>query len=145
MENGQYDGTHEHHPFRRQISYKGTYIMRKKLLLATLLGGFLTAGYALTFSAPVADAGGAKNLKVYPKDTDKKVIKKDMKALSKALGVQCDFCHSMSALDKDSAMKEKAREMMRMTNAANKTLKAKGFKKAVTCNTCHNGAKTPKN
>ena len=119
--------------------------MRNKLLLMTILGGFLTAGYALTFSASVADAGGAKNLKVYPKSTDKKVIKKDMKALSKALGVQCDFCHSMSALDKDTEMKEKARDMMRMTNAANKSLKAKGFKKAVTCNTCHDGNKTPKN
>lgn len=119
--------------------------MRKQLLLTTILGGFLAAGYALTFSAPVADAGGPKNLKVYPKGTDKKAIKKDMKAISKALGVQCDFCHSMSALDKDSPMKDKARDMMRMMNSANKTLKAKGFKKTVTCKTCHNGNKEPKN
>lgn len=118
--------------------------MRNKLLLTTLLGGFLAAGYALTFSAPVADAGGPKNLKVYPKGTDKKAIKKDMKAIAKALGVQCDHCHTMSALDKDTDMKNKARDMMRMMNSANKTLKAKGFDKMVTCNTCHDGNKTPK-
>lgn len=119
--------------------------MRNKLLLTTILGAIVAGGYALTFSAPVADAGPGKNIKVYPKNTDKKVIKKDMKAISKALGVQCDFCHSMSALDKDTEMKEKARDMMRMMNAANKELSAKGFKKAVTCNTCHDGNKTPKN
>ena len=124
---------------------KATYIMRNKLLLTTILGGFLAVGYALTFSAPVADAGSGKNLQVYPKGTDKKVIKKDMKALSKALGVQCDFCHTMSALDKDTEMKSKARHMMRMTSDANKSLKAKGFEKAITCKTCHDGNKVPKN
>jgi len=119
--------------------------MRKKILLTAVLGGVFAAGYALTFSAPVANAGAAKNLKVYPKGTDKKVIKKDMKALAKALGVECDFCHTMSAFDKDSENKNKAREMMRMMNTANKTLKAKGFKKSITCKTCHRGSKEPKN
>lgn len=119
--------------------------MRNKLLLGTILSGFLAAGYAMTFDSPTADAGAAKNLKVYPKNTDKKAIKKDMKALSKALGVQCDFCHSMSAMDKDTDMKNKARDMMRMMNSANASLKKNGFKKFVTCKTCHNGAKEPKN
>jgi len=118
--------------------------MRSKLLLSTILGGFLAVGYGLTFSAPVADAGEPKNLKIYPKNTTKKAIKKDMKLIAKALGVQCDHCHTMKALDKDSETKEKAREMMRMMNKANKTLKAKGFKKTITCKTCHNGEKTPK-
>lgn len=119
--------------------------MRNKILIGTILSGFLAAGYAMTFDAPVADAGAAKNLKVYPKDTDKKVIKKDMKAIAKALGVQCDFCHDMSGMDKDTDNKKKARSMMRMTNAANAKLKKDGFKKAVTCKTCHNGSKEPKN
>jgi hypothetical protein len=119
--------------------------MRNKILLGTILSGFLAAGYAMTFDAPVANAGAGKNLKVYPKKTDKKAIKKDMKAISKALGVQCDFCHSMSAMDKDTDMKNKARDMMRMMNSANASMKKAGFKKVVTCKTCHNGAKEPKN
>jgi hypothetical protein len=118
--------------------------MRNKLLLGTILSGFLAAGYAMTFDAPAANAGAAKNLKVYPKNTDKKAIKKDMKAIAKALGVQCDFCHSMSAMDKDTDMKNRARSMMRMMNSANATLKKSGFKKTVSCNTCHKGAKEPK-
>jgi len=119
--------------------------MRNKLLLGTILSGFMAAGFGLTLGVPSAQAGGGKNLKVYPKSTDKKAIKKDMKAISKALGVQCDFCHSMSAMDKDSDMKNKARDMMRMMNSANKSMKKAGFKKAVTCKTCHAGEKTPKN
>ena len=50
----------------------------------------------------------------------------------------------MSAMDKDTDMKNMAREMMKMTSTANKTLKAKGFKQEVTCNTCHLGAQKPK-
>lgn len=119
--------------------------MRNTLLLASLLGGLVAGGYALTFAMPTADAGGGKNLKVYPKNTDKAAIKKDMKAISKALGVQCDFCHDMGSMDKDTEMKEKARDMMKMTAAANKSLKGKGFKQEVNCKTCHDGAKKPKN
>ena len=118
--------------------------MRNHLLFGALLAGFITGGFALSYDMSSADAGGGKNLKVYPKSTDKKQIKKDMKAMSKALGVQCDYCHDMGALDKDSDMKEKARKMMRMTNAANASLKKDGFKKTITCKTCHQGKKTPK-
>jgi len=118
--------------------------MNNKILLSAILSGFLAAGFALTFDAPVADAGGPKNLKVYPKNTNKKALKKDMKAISKALGVQCDFCHDMSAMDKDTDMKKKARDMMRMLNTANASLKKSGFKKSATCKTCHQGAKEPK-
>ncbi len=126
------------------IPNRTTNIMRNKILLGTILSGFLAAGYAMTFDAPSANAGAAKNLQVYPKGTDKKVIKKDMKAISKALGVQCDFCHDMSGMDKDTDHKKQARSMMRMMNSANKSLKKNGFKKAVTCKTCHDGEKIPK-
>lgn len=119
--------------------------MRNKLLLASLLSGLVIGGYALTFSMPIADAGGAKNLKIYPKGTDKAAIKKDMKLMSKALDVDCDFCHDMDAMDKDSDMKNKARDMMKMTAAVNKSLKTSGFKQKVTCMTCHGGKKKPKN
>ena len=69
-----------------------------------------------------------------------------MKSISKALGVQCDFCHDMSAgMDKDTEHKNQARNMMRMTAKANAQLKKDGFKAQVTCMTCHQGNKEPKN
>ncbi len=118
--------------------------MRNKILLGTMLAGVLSAGYALTFAAPTAEAGAPKNLQVYPKNTDKKALKKDMKAINKALDVNCDFCHDMSGFDKDSDMKNKARSMMKMMRSANASLKKNGFKGRVSCNTCHQGAKKPK-
>ena len=119
--------------------------MRNKLLLSSILCGAVAAGYAFLVQAPTAGAGGPKNLQVYPKNTDKKVIKKDMKSISKALGVQCDFCHDMSGMDKDTEHKNQARNMMRMTAKANAQLKKDGFKAQVTCMTCHQGNKEPKN
>jgi hypothetical protein len=88
-----------------------------------------------------ADAADPKNLKVYPAGTSKKVIKKDMKAISKALGVQCDHCHDMDDMAKDSPKKEEARRMMRMVQSLN----SKELKKydKVSCNTCHRGQTKP--
>lgn len=118
--------------------------MRSKIFLGAIVAGFVAMGYAFTLGQPAADAAGLKNLKVYPKNTDKKSIKKDMKVISKALGVQCDHCHDMSAMEKDTKNKEKARDMMRMTRTINARLKKDGFKKEVTCKTCHDGETTPK-
>ena len=118
--------------------------MHNKLLLGIIVSGFLAAGHAMAFDIPTAYAAPAKNLKVYPKNTDKKAIKKEMKVIAKALGVKCDFCHEMSAMHKDTEMKLKARVMMRMMNTANASLKKAGFKKSVTCKTCHNGKKEPR-
>jgi hypothetical protein len=117
--------------------------MRNRIFLGTILAGAIALVYAFTLAPPTAEAGGAKNLKVYPKDTDKKQIKKDMKVMAKALGVQCDHCHNMSGMDKDTPMKEKARKMMKMTISINKDMKKDGFKAEVTCKTCHNGKKEP--
>lgn len=117
--------------------------MRNRILLGTILAGLMATAYAFTIGQPTADAASGKNLKVYPKGTDKKKIKKDMKAMAKALGVQCDFCHTMSGMQKDTPMKEKARKMMRMTGSINKDLKKQGFKKKVNCKTCHDGKKEP--
>lgn len=118
--------------------------MRSNFFLGAICAGLLATGYAFTLAPPAAEAAGAKNLKVYPKGTSKKDIKKGMKAISKALGVECDFCHDLSALDKDTPMKEKARDMMRMTMSVNANLKKQGFKQEVTCATCHAGHEKPK-
>jgi len=117
--------------------------MRDLYVAAALIGAVLLGG-ALMMRPSAVSAGPGKNLKVYPKDTDTTVIKKDMKVMAKALGVQCDFCHDLDAMDADSEKKETARAMMRMTTAANAKLKKEGFKAQVSCFTCHRGEEEPK-
>src|ERR1051326_6795753 len=95
--------------------------------------------------AAVAAAGPAKNLQIYPKDTDTKVVKDDMKKIAKALGVECDFCHDLdNGMDRDTDLKNKARSMMRMVATINGKLKKAGLTKQVTCMTCHQGNQKPK-
>lgn len=117
--------------------------MRNKFLLGSILSGILAAGYVFSYNVGVADAGGPKNLKVFPKNISKKELKKEMKAIAKSLGVQCDFCHDMDGMDKDTEKKKAALAMLRMTKSANQQLKKAGFKDKVTCNTCHRGKETP--
>lgn len=98
---------------------------------------------ALAAPRPLSAAPG-KNLKVYPAGTDTAEIKKDMKLVSKALGVQCDFCHDLDDFSKDVEHKDVARGMMKMTASINAKLKKDGFKGEVKCITCHAGAEKPK-
>lgn len=116
-----------------------------KAVLVALVPLALALGYGVTTMAPSADAAPGKNLQVYPKTMDTKAIKDDMKKMAKGLGVQCDYCHDMSALDKDTDMKKKARDMMKMSVAINAQMKKGGFKQQVSCATCHAGQKKPKN
>jgi hypothetical protein len=117
--------------------------MRSKFLIGAILAGFLAAGYSFTLGAPTADAADAKNLKVLPKNMDKKSLKKLMKKQAKAVGKSCDDCHDISAFDKDTEMKEKGRDMMRLVNTINAKLKKDGFKAKVSCATCHRGKEEP--
>jgi hypothetical protein len=106
----------------------------------------LTWTTALLVPRPVASAAPAKNLKIYPAGTDTAEIKKDMKLISKALGVQCDFCHDLDDFSKDDIDKKNtARTMMKMVGTINGKLKKDGFKGEVKCMTCHAGAEKPKN
>lgn len=88
-----------------------------------------------------------KNLKVLPKNISKDELKATMKAQSKALGVECDFCHDVPDMASDKIDKKQiARKMMQMTAELNakwiKGLKG-GDKHPVTCGTCHQGHDTP--
>jgi hypothetical protein len=116
--------------------------MRIKILLGAMLAGLLALGYAFTLEQPVAAAGGPKNLKVFPKGTSKKEVKKVMKGWSKALGEKCDYCHEMDDFSKDTKNKRKAREMFRMVRDINKSHLGK-YKGKVSCATCHRGEKKP--
>jgi hypothetical protein len=110
--------------------------------------------FALLFAADashiaLADPPPAplKNLQVLPKTTTKEEIKQIMRAQSRDLGVECDFCHDPPDMASDSkAEKKTARQMMKMTAEINSKWLA-GIKDAdknrVTCGTCHRGSEHP--
>ena len=116
--------------------------MRTIFLASVLVGSLAAAALVLTAAAPAAEAAGPKNLKVFPKNTSKKDLKKAMKGIAEALGQQCDYCHDLDDMAKDTERKQAARAMMRMVKAINKR-HFKG-KPRVRCVTCHNGRKKPK-
>ena len=111
----------------------------RKLLLSLGLAGLIALPCAF---AEEGGGGGAKNLKILPKDMPKAEIKKTMKKIAAALGVQCEHCHDTDDFAKDSEKKEIAREMLKMTMQLNKDY-FKGEMR-VGCITCHNGSKEPK-
>ena len=89
-----------------------------------------------------------KNLQVLPKTISKDDLKALMKAQTKALGVECDFCHETPdmASDKNPA-KGVARKMMQMTQLINdkwiKGVVDEADKHLITCGTCHQGHNSP--
>jgi hypothetical protein len=111
----------------------------RSLLLA------LTALVPLVARADAPPAGG-KNLQVLPKTMTREQVKAVMKAQTKALGVECDFCHDVPDMASDKNEHKKiAREMMRLTDELNaKWFNGKVAPKATaTCNTCHHGKEKP--
>ncbi len=116
--------------------------MRTKIFLGTILAATLALGYAFVLDQPVAEADGPKNLRVLPDSTSQDEIRNTMRGMARALGVQCDFCHDMDNMAKDTDKKNEARKMMRMTNAINQR-HLQGSSSPVTCMTCHRGEKTP--
>jgi hypothetical protein len=100
----------------------------------------------------VGAVGGAaradfRNLQVLPKTISKEDLKTYMKAQSKALGVECDFCHDVPDMASDKNEKKLiARKMIQLTNEINDKW-LKGMKDAdknkVTCATCHQGHELP--
>lgn len=110
-------------------------------LLGAILAGLLATGFAFVRPTKAEAADAAKNIKVL-KGMSKADIKKYMKEVAKALGVQCDHCHDTDDMSLDTDMKNKARAMMTMVDEINKT-NFKGAKR-VKCVTCHNGSIKPK-
>ncbi|HEY0434392.1 MAG TPA: c-type cytochrome [Chitinophagaceae bacterium] len=99
-----------------------------------------------------------KNLKVLPKNISEKTLDKVMEEFSKALNVECNYCHVQSATDStqwdmasdDKPEKNIARKMIVMSNKINKDF----FKAAtkygdenavleIRCMTCHRGEAHP--
>ena len=106
-----------------------------------------------------------KNLKVLPQDIPEKQLDSIMNAYTKALKVECNFCHEpqkkeifsiITATNEidyslDSPMKENARKMIRLTIDINKnyfyydSLVKPEYLNVVSCNTCHIGNPYPVN
>lgn len=104
----------------------------KLVALATVIG---------VVSLAWADTWQAKNVQVLPKTISKDEIKAIMKKQADALGVDCDHCHAVPDMEKDTEHKGVARQMMRMADDVNKKY-FKGEIK-VTCVTCHRGKEKP--
>jgi len=133
----------------------------KKIVVGLSLTALMILGMAATRPAPAEKPQADrkfKNLKVLPKDISDEELGKVMHDWSKALGVNCGFCHAPSS-DSTShhpdfasdAKPEKniARQMFKMTAKINK--KYFHFEKdeqgngtpAITCITCHRGNAHP--
>ena len=89
-----------------------------------------------------------KNLQVLPKSISKEELKTLMKAQSKALGVECDFCHETPDMASDkNEHKVIGRKMMQMTTLINdkwiKGVVDHAEKHMVPCGTCHQGHSSP--
>ena len=116
--------------------------------------GFLVVALPLTVWGQRGDEP-PKNLKVLPQGTDAQAVREVMGEFTRALDVDCSFCH---VSDKENARrldyasdenehKMVARVMMRMTQTINTTLLPETGRKTmetVTCETCHHGSPEPK-
>lgn len=93
-----------------------------------------------TPAKPKTAAEQFKNIQIL-KDIPADQLLPTMQFISSSLGVQCGFCHVEDKSKDDKKAKQTARQMMTMMFSINKN----NFKgeRAVTCNTCHNGAAKP--
>jgi hypothetical protein len=112
--------------------------------LALLIAVALPRAQAQPKVAPAATGPVLfKNLQVLPKEITKAELKATMKGYSKALGVDCEFCHKEPDMDFDTPKKKVAREMMTLTKEVNVKYRSSLGKKNVSCFTCHRGQKEP--
>jgi hypothetical protein len=81
-----------------------------------------------------------KNIKVI-KSMPAGQLQNAMQFMSASLGVDCSFCHTPPAMEKDDKpAKETARRMLVMVNDINKNF---GDTRVVNCDTCHRGKQKP--
>jgi hypothetical protein len=122
--------------------------MRKKtLILFAVIIAIAFASASFTKDEPTY-----KNLKVLNKNITREEMEITMKQFKTALGVKCNHCHAASKTDPskldfasdDKKEKDIARSMMRMTKRINKKYFKDDKEGAISCYSCHNGSKEPK-
>jgi sugar phosphate isomerase/epimerase len=97
--------------------------------------------------AQPAQPAAERNLQVFPRDITQERLMAAMQDFSRALGVQCSYCHVPGNFaSDDNPHKEMARGMMRLTARLNQELlpAIPGLHRPrVSCFTCHGGAASP--
>jgi len=86
------------------------------------------------------------NLEVLPADITKAELKRQMKLITKSLGVKCDYCHRTDTRDyatDEIPEKVVARDMMRMLEGINLEHFAGEDAAQVTCFMCHHSQQQP--
>lgn len=134
------------------LSFPKEFVLPKKFLNGCALGtclGLTIIALALdpqrpsssSVRAPANAAEAFKNIQVLKAIPADQLIP-TMQFITASLGVECDFCHVESEMDKDDKKPKKtAREMMKMMAAINQN-NFQGERK-VTCNSCHRGSTRP--
>ena len=125
--------------------------MKRILTVCACFIALVLMSFAITNAEP-----RYKNLKILPKNIDKKQMDSVMHHFTASLGVKCNYCHQYNAEQKamDFASdanehKAAAREMMKMTAKLNKKYfdvkdsKSLTAKLEITCFSCHNGKAHP--
>jgi hypothetical protein len=128
------------------------YSMKNKAVV--ILGLIFIVFIGIAASKPVGNK--ERNLKVLPKDISNADLDSVMDGYTKALNVNCDFCHAenkaktdIDFASDDKPEKEITRMMMKLTATINKdyfdyTIVYKaGETMAVSCYTCHDGFPRP--
>ena len=87
-----------------------------------------------------------ENLQVLPETIDRKDLIRNMRVMSRSLGVRCKHCHDMQNEDyaaDDLEAKRIARDMLRLVNALNGDLFTWKDAPEATCFMCHYGELKP--
>jgi hypothetical protein len=125
--------------------------MKRILSVIVCFIALILMSFAVTKDEPTY-----KNLKVLPKNINKKQMDSVMHHFASSLGVRCNYCHQYNAeqkaMDFASDANEKkgvAREMLKMMQKLNKKYfhvndsKNLTAKLEITCYSCHNGKANP--
>jgi hypothetical protein len=112
-------------------------------LVALLVAVILLAAPPARHPGAEAAAQSPRNLQFFPSDTQLQAVKAEMRALSRALGVECDHCHEVDDFASDTRPDKRiARDMLRMTREIN--ARWFGGQAKATCGGCHRGTLQPR-
>lgn len=84
-----------------------------------------------------------RSLQVLPPDVSEQDLRRVMTEIAKGLRVKCTHCHEKGDEAAETAMKQKAREHLRMTIALQRDWFAADGAPRVTCALCHRGRAVP--
>ncbi len=107
----------------------------------------LAGSVAFAQPAPAPTPPPERNLQVLPRDMPRAELIQVMQSFTRALGVQCSYCHVQGDFASDAnGHKNIARGMLRMTQRLNRELlpEIQGLgEPRVSCFTCHRGEAEP--